>query len=113
MQEFIGEAKGADLRCFVVGDQVVASMQRQAPEGDFRSNLHAGGTAVAAKASRAEQQVAVRSAKALGLSVCGGPDPARARWCWRSTPRRGWRISRLRGRCGHAHHRARREAEKP
>jgi glutathione synthase/RimK-type ligase-like ATP-grasp enzyme len=42
MQEFIGEAKGADLRCFVVGDQVVASMQRQAPEGDFRSNLHAG-----------------------------------------------------------------------
>ncbi len=71
MQEFIGEAKGADLRCFVVGDQVVASMQRQAPEGDFRSNLHAGGTAVAAKASRAEQQVAVRSAKALGLSVCG------------------------------------------
>jgi len=71
MQEFIGEAKGADLRCFVVGDQVVASMQRQAPEGDFRSNLHAGGTAVPAKASRAEQQVAVRSAKALGLSVCG------------------------------------------
>jgi len=55
----------------VVGDQVVASMQRQAPEGDFRSNLHAGGTAVPAKASRAEQQMAVRSAKALGLSVCG------------------------------------------
>ncbi|WP_164272536.1 30S ribosomal protein S6--L-glutamate ligase [Stenotrophomonas sp. B1-1] len=71
MQEFIGEAKGADLRCFVVGDQVVASMQRQAAEGDFRSNLHAGGTAQPAKASRAEQQVAVRSAKALGLSVCG------------------------------------------
>ena len=96
MQEFIGEAKGADLRCFVVGDQVVASMQRQAPEGDFRSNLHAGGTAVAAKASRAEQQVAVRSAKALGLSVCGVDliCPRAARWCWRSTPRRGWRASK-------------------
>jgi len=46
-------------------------MQRQAPDGDFRSNLHAGGSARAAKATRAEQQVAVRSAKALGLSVAG------------------------------------------
>ena len=71
MQEFIGEAQGADLRCLVVGDQVVASMRRQAPEGDFRSNLHAGGTASPAQASRAEQQVAVRSAKALGLGVAG------------------------------------------
>jgi len=71
MQEFIAEAQGADLRCLVVGDQVVAAMQRQAAEGDFRSNLHAGGTAIAAKASRLEQQVAVRSAKALGLSVAG------------------------------------------
>ncbi len=78
MQEFIGEAKGADLRCFVVGDQVVASMQRQAPEGDFRSNLHAGGTAVAAKASRAEQQVAVRSARRWACRCAGGPDPLRA-----------------------------------
>jgi len=71
MQEFIGEAQGADLRCLVVGDQVVGAMQRQAPEGDFRSNLHAGGSARAAKASRAEQLVAVRSAKALGLGVAG------------------------------------------
>ena len=71
MQEFIGEAQGADLRCLVVGDQVVGAMQRQAPDGDFRSNLHAGGSARAAKATRAEQQVAVRSAKALGLSVAG------------------------------------------
>lgn len=71
MQEFIGEAQGADLRCLVVGDQVVASMQRQAAEGDFRSNLHAGGTAAAVRISRAEQQVAVRSAKALGLGVAG------------------------------------------
>lgn len=71
MQEFIGEAQGADLRCLVVGDQVVGAMQRQAPDGDFRSNLHAGGSARAAKASRAEQQVAVRSARALGLGVAG------------------------------------------
>ena len=71
IQEFIGEAEGRDLRCLVVGDQVVASMRRTAAEGDFRSNLHAGGTAEAAKASRAEQQVAVRSAKALGLGVAG------------------------------------------
>lgn len=71
VQEFIGEAGGADLRCLVVGDQVVASMRRQAPEGDFRSNLHAGGSAEPAVATRAEQQVAVRSAKALGLGVAG------------------------------------------
>ena len=71
VQEFIAEAEGADLRCFVVGDQVVATMRRQAAEGDFRSNLHAGGTAQLTTASRAEQQVAVRSAKALGLGVAG------------------------------------------
>ena len=45
VQEFIAEAEGADLRCFVVGDEVVAAMRRQAPKGDFRSNLHRGGTA--------------------------------------------------------------------
>ena len=71
IQEFVAEAEGADLRCFVVGDQVVASMRRTAAEGDFRSNLHAGGSAQAAVASRVEQQVAVRSAKALGLGVAG------------------------------------------
>ncbi|HBK46873.1 MAG TPA: 30S ribosomal protein S6--L-glutamate ligase [Xanthomonadaceae bacterium] len=71
VQEFIGEAEGADLRCFVVGDRVVAAMRRQAAEGDFRSNLHLGGTAEASVASEQEQQVAVRSAKALGLAVAG------------------------------------------
>ncbi|WP_140719357.1 30S ribosomal protein S6--L-glutamate ligase [Pseudomonas sp. Hp2] len=71
VQEFIGEAAGADLRCFVVGDKVVAAMRRQAAEGDFRSNLHLGGTAAAAEASLQEQAVAVRSAQALGLSVAG------------------------------------------
>lgn len=71
VQEFIGEAGGADLRCFVIGDQVVAAMHRQAPEGDFRSNLHLGGSASGTVASELEQQVAVRSAQALGLQIAG------------------------------------------
>ena len=71
VQEFIGEAQGADLRCFVVGDQVVASMRRQAPEGDFRSNLHRGGSAQREQASASEQAVAVRAARVLGLEIAG------------------------------------------
>ncbi|NCT72561.1 MAG: 30S ribosomal protein S6--L-glutamate ligase [Xanthomonadaceae bacterium] len=71
VQEFIGEAEGADLRCFVVGDHVVASMRRQAPEGDFRSNLHRGGTALLAEATEEERAVAIRAAKVLGLGVAG------------------------------------------
>ena len=71
VQEFIAEAQGADLRCFVVGDRVVASMRRQAPDGDFRSNLHRGGSAERVDASAAEQEVAVRAAYGLGLSVAG------------------------------------------
>ena len=54
VQEFIAEAKGADLRCFVVGDRVVAAMRRQAPAGDFRSNLHRGGSARTVRPTRAE-----------------------------------------------------------
>lgn len=71
VQEFVAEAKGADLRCFVVGDRVVAAMKRQAPKGDFRSNLHRGGTAKGVRASAAEQEVAVRAARVLGLGVAG------------------------------------------
>ncbi|MBA3929543.1 ribosomal protein S6--L-glutamate ligase [Pseudoxanthomonas japonensis] len=71
VQEFIGEAEGADLRCFVVGDEVVASMRRQAPEGDFRSNLHRGGTALHAVATEQERAVAIRAARVLGLGVAG------------------------------------------
>jgi ribosomal protein S6--L-glutamate ligase len=71
VQEFIGEAEGADLRCFVVGDRVVASMRRQAPEGDFRSNLHRGGTAEPVETSETEKDVAVRAARSLGLNVAG------------------------------------------
>ncbi|HJR74642.1 MAG TPA: 30S ribosomal protein S6--L-glutamate ligase [Luteimonas sp.] len=71
VQEFIGEAKGADLRCFVVGGQVVAAMRRQAEQGEFRSNLHRGGTAERAMASPEEQAAAVRAAKVIGLGVAG------------------------------------------
>lgn len=71
VQEFIAEARGADLRCFVVGERVVAAMRRQAPKGDFRSNLHRGGSARAVRASRAEIETAVRAAKVLGLGVAG------------------------------------------
>ena len=71
VQEFIAEAQGADLRCFVVGDQVVAAMRRQAPKGDFRSNLHRGGTAEAVVAGPDEIRVAVRAAAVLGLGVAG------------------------------------------
>ncbi|MDE2315551.1 MAG: 30S ribosomal protein S6--L-glutamate ligase [Xanthomonadaceae bacterium] len=71
VQEFIAEAKGCDLRCFVVGGKVVAAMQREASPGDFRANLHRGGSAVQIKPSAAERQVAVRAAAALGLGVAG------------------------------------------
>ena len=71
VQEFIGEAEGADLRCFVVGDEVVASMRRQAPEGDLRSNLHRGGTALHVAATDEERVVAIRAARVLGLGVAG------------------------------------------
>lgn len=71
VQEFIEEAKGADVRCLVIGDAVVASMRRQAPEGEFRSNLHRGGRAEKVAATDEEQQVAVMAARALGLGVAG------------------------------------------
>jgi ribosomal protein S6--L-glutamate ligase len=71
VQEFIGEAAGADLRCFVVGDQVVAAMRRQAPEGDFRANIHRGGSASPVTLSAEEASMAVRAAQVMGLGVAG------------------------------------------
>lgn len=71
VQQFIKEAKGADIRCFVVGDKVVASMKRQGAEGEFRSNLHRGGSAEKIKLTREERSTATRSAKAMGLRVAG------------------------------------------
>ena len=71
VQEFVAEAQGSDLRCLVVGDRVVAAMRREAPEGDFRANLHRGGSAAPAKPSARERALAVRAARVLGLGVAG------------------------------------------
>ena len=71
VQEFIKEAGGADIRCFVVGDKVVAAMKRQGKEGEFRSNLHRGGSAKLIKITPEERSTAVRSAKVMGLNVAG------------------------------------------
>ncbi|SFW44328.1 30S ribosomal protein S6--L-glutamate ligase [Luteibacter sp. UNCMF366Tsu5.1] len=71
VQEFIREANGQDLRCFVVGDQVVASMQRSSAPGEFRANLHRGGSAASVALSDDERRVAVEAASALGLEVAG------------------------------------------
>ncbi len=71
VQEFIKEAGGADLRCLVVGDKVVAAMMRQGKEGEFRSNLHRGGTAKLIKITPEERKTAVRSAQLMGLNVAG------------------------------------------
>jgi ribosomal protein S6--L-glutamate ligase len=71
VQEFIKEAEGADIRCFVVGGKVVASMMRKAKIGDFRSNLHRGGSATAVKLTPEERKTATRAADAMGLNVSG------------------------------------------
>jgi ribosomal protein S6--L-glutamate ligase len=71
VQEYIKEAKGADIRAFVVKGKVVGAMKRQGAEGEFRSNLHRGGVATVIKLSRAEKQAALNAAKALGLDVAG------------------------------------------
>lgn len=71
VQEFVKEAGGRDLRCIVVGGRVVAAMVRHAAPGDFRSNLHRGGLAEAAKLTTKERRTAVKAAKALGLNVAG------------------------------------------
>ncbi len=71
VQEFIREAGGSDVRAFVVGERVVASMKRQAPAGEFRSNIHRGGTADKIKLTPEERSTAVRAAKAMGLKVAG------------------------------------------
>ena len=71
VQEFIKEAGGADLRAFVVGDKVVAAMKRQGAEGEFRSNLHRGGSAEKIKLTPEERSTATRAAKAMGLNMAG------------------------------------------
>ena len=71
VQEFIKEANGEDIRCLVVGEKVVASMKRKGKEGEFRSNLHRGGSAEKIKITPAERSTAISAAKAMGLNVCG------------------------------------------
>lgn len=71
VQEFVKEAGNSDIRCFVIGDKVVAAMMRKGAEGDFRSNLHRGGTATQVKITPAERATAVKSARLLGLNVAG------------------------------------------
>ncbi|NQV58925.1 MAG: 30S ribosomal protein S6--L-glutamate ligase [Alphaproteobacteria bacterium] len=71
IQEFVKEAMGEDIRCLVVGGKVVASMRRKGKEGDFRSNLHRGGSAEMIKIGKLERQTAISAAKVMGLNVCG------------------------------------------
>jgi ribosomal protein S6--L-glutamate ligase len=71
VQAFVKEAGGSDIRCFVIGGKVVAAMKRQAEDGDFRSNLHRGGTAEAVRITAEERAIAVRAARAIGLEVAG------------------------------------------
>ncbi|MBN2163191.1 MAG: 30S ribosomal protein S6--L-glutamate ligase [Pontiellaceae bacterium] len=71
VQEYIKEAKGADIRCFVIGGKVVASMQRKAAPGEFRSNLHRGGTSSLIRITPEERSTAVRAARIMGLNVAG------------------------------------------
>jgi ribosomal protein S6--L-glutamate ligase len=71
VQEYIKEAGGADIRCFVIGERVVAAMKRQAQAGEFRSNLHRGGIASLIKITPEERSTAVRAAKVMGLNVAG------------------------------------------
>jgi ribosomal protein S6--L-glutamate ligase len=71
VQEYVEEAHGEDIRCIVIGDKVVASMMRRGREGDFRSNLHRGGSARSIRITPQERSTAIGAAKAMGLNVCG------------------------------------------
>ena len=71
IQEFIEESAGTDIRAFVVGSRVVASMKRQSLDDDFRSNLHKGGEGTTIKLTEEEKKIAVKAAKAMGLNVAG------------------------------------------
>ena len=71
LQDFVEEAKGTDIRCFVIGDKVVATMQRMGQDGEFRANFHRGGTAEKVKLTEDEKSIAIRATKALGLAVAG------------------------------------------
>lgn len=71
VQEFIQEANGADIRAIVVGNKVVAAYKRQGKEGEFRSNIHRGGTGIPIRLKKSEKEMAIKAAKALGLNIAG------------------------------------------
>jgi ribosomal protein S6--L-glutamate ligase len=71
VQEFVAEAKGEDIRCFVIDGRVVAAMRRRAAAGEFRSNLHQGGSAEPVRLTRTERETAIRAARAFRLGLCG------------------------------------------
>ncbi len=71
VQQFVEESKGTDIRCFVVGGKIVAAMERTAKDGEFRANVHQGGSAKKARLTRHERAIALSAAKAMGLSVAG------------------------------------------
>jgi len=71
VQEFIEESKGSDIRCFVIGDKVVAAIKRQAEIGEFRANIHRGGSAEMIKITKEEREVAIKAAKIMGLRMAG------------------------------------------
>ncbi|MEN8810955.1 MAG: RimK family alpha-L-glutamate ligase, partial [Flavobacteriales bacterium] len=71
IQEYISESKGKDVRAFVVGGKVVASMKRTAPEGEFRSNIHRGGVGMNIKLTKEEEDLVIKTAKVMNLTVCG------------------------------------------
>ena len=71
VQHYIKESKGCDIRCFVIGDQVVASMERIAQDGEFRANIHLGATARAVEITNEEREMAIKAAKIIGLEVAG------------------------------------------
>jgi ribosomal protein S6--L-glutamate ligase len=94
VQEFIKESGGADIRCFVIGDKVIAAHAAHgSPRASFRSNLHRGGTALcSAGCARTSASWAVKAAQVMGLDVAGvghHPLEPRPRWCWKSIPHRG------------------------
>jgi ribosomal protein S6--L-glutamate ligase len=71
VQQFVEESKGTDIRCFVVGGKIVAAMERTAKDGEFRANVHQGGSAKKARLTRHERAIALSAVKAMGLSVAG------------------------------------------
>jgi ribosomal protein S6--L-glutamate ligase len=71
VQQYIYEAKGQDLRCFVIGDKVIATMQRTAQEGEFRANIHLGASGKMIKITHQEEEIAIKASKLLGLQIAG------------------------------------------